>query len=154
MFQESTQFLAIASTLQEFSFLPSLIYRFNASPQVILHTHTHTHTHKWSPKFTQRDFPGRSVVKNPPANAGDKSQSLVRDDSISLGRAEPVLQSPGSTATEPKSCNYLGLNALEPMLHNKRSRHEEKPWQLASNPCLSQLQNILYSNKETAKPNE
>ena len=60
--------------------------------QVILHTHKKKP--KRSPKFTQRDFPGHSVVKNPPANAGNKSQSLVRDDSISLGRAEPVLQSP------------------------------------------------------------
>ena len=151
MFQESKQFLAIASTLQEFSFLPSLIYRFNASPSDF--AQKKKQKKKRSPKFTQRDFPGQSVVKNPPANAGDKSQSLVRDDSISLGRAEPVLQSPWATATEPKCCNYLSLNALEPMLHNKRSRHEEKPWQLASSPCLSQLQKTLYSNKRTAKPN-
>ena len=28
------------------------------------HTHTHTHAHTWG-------FPGRSVIKNPPANSGD-----------------------------------------------------------------------------------
>ena len=100
-------------------------------PQVILHTHTKKKTKQKtkktpSPKFTQRGFPGHSVVKNPPANAGDKSQSLVRDDSISLGRAEPVLQGPGATATEPKCCSSLSLSALAPMLHNRRSHHEDK----------------------------
>ena len=44
MFQESKQFLAIASTLQEFSFLPSLIYRFNAFPSDFAHTHKKTKT--------------------------------------------------------------------------------------------------------------
>ena len=31
------------------------------------HTHTHTHTHT----YIYMGFPGGSVVKNPPANAGD-----------------------------------------------------------------------------------
>ena len=31
-------------------------------------------------KYMDRDFPGSAVVKNPPANAGDTVQSLVRED--------------------------------------------------------------------------
>ena len=40
---------------------------------------------------------------------------------------EPVLYSPEASATESMSCNYWSLQALEPMLHNKRGHRNEKP---------------------------
>ena len=50
--------------------------------------------------------------KNPPANAG--VQSLVQEDPTCRG------------ATKSIHHNY-SICALEPMLHNKRSHHNEKP---------------------------
>ena len=40
---------------------------------------------------------------------------------------EPVLQSPGATTTELSSHNYWSPQALEPVLHSKRSHCNEKP---------------------------
>ena len=37
-----------------------------------------------------RDFPGGAVVKNPPANAGDTAQALVREDPTCHGATKPV----------------------------------------------------------------
>ena len=48
------------------------------------------------------DFPGESVVRNPPANAGDMGSSLLWEDFICRG-------------------------ATKPMLRNKRSHHNKKP---------------------------
>ena len=36
-----------------------------------IHTHTHTHTFIHTYTYTHVGFPGGSVVKNPPASAGD-----------------------------------------------------------------------------------
>ena len=40
---------------------------------------------------------------------------------------EPVLQSPGVTATEPTCCSYWSLHILEPVLGNRRSHCNERP---------------------------
>ena len=40
---------------------------------------------------------------------------------------EPGLLSLGATITEPMCCNCWSPSTLEPMLHNKRSHHSEKP---------------------------
>ena len=48
----------------------------------VLYTHTHTHRH------TYRGFPGGSVVKNPPAKAGDiGSISGLGEDPMKEGMA-------------------------------------------------------------------
>ena len=57
---------------------------------------------------------GSSVIKNPPANAGDAGK--VPDPeripyapeklSLSTTTTEPVLQSPGATTTGPTCCTY------------------------------------------------
>ena len=61
------------------------------------------------------DFPGGTMTKSPPANAGDtRIQPLVQEDSTCLGANKPMHQ------------NY-GACALEPVLHNKRSHCNEKP---------------------------
>ena len=40
--------------------------------------------------------------------------------SLYITTIEPVLQSPGTTTTEPKGHKYWNPYTLEPMLHNKR----------------------------------
>ena len=49
------------------------------------HKHTQTHTHK----CTHSGFPGVSVVKNPPANAGDTSSTPGSGRSPGGGDGQP-----------------------------------------------------------------
>ena len=51
------------------------------------------------------DFPGGTVVKNPPANAGDTSSSpgLRRSHRPCAKTTEPALQSPQATTTEARA---------------------------------------------------
>ena len=81
-------------------------------------------------------FPGGAVVKNPPANAVDKGSSPGREDPTCHGATKPVRHNYWACALEPMSHNYwaralepMSHNywALEPMLHNKGSHHNEKP---------------------------
>ena len=63
----------------------------------------------------QRDFPGGPVISNTSANAGDK---------------DSILGTRGSQMTHSNWANVPQTTAtthLEPMLHNKRSHHNEKP---------------------------
>ena len=80
------------------------------------------------------DFPGGTVVKNPPANAGDMGSSPVREDPTCSRTAKPVGHNCWACALEPTSHNYwarvpqlLKPTHLEPVLHNKRSHCNEKP---------------------------
>ena len=69
------------------------------------------------------DFPGGTADKNLPANAG--STCLISG----LGRFL-ILQGNWARASQLPSLrvvNYWSLCALEPVLHNKRSHHNEKP---------------------------
>ena len=73
-----------------------------------------------------RDFPGGTVVKNPPANAGDMGS--VREDPTGRRAAKPMHHNYWACALEPANHNYwarvsqlLKPACLEPMLHNKRS---------------------------------
>ena len=78
-------------------------------------------------------FPDDSVVKNPLSNAGSMDSILIWEDPT-CHRAikpkhpttEPVLQSPGTAATEPHT-TATEAQVLEPMLCNKRSHCCEKP---------------------------
>ena len=84
-------------------------------------------------KITALSFPGGSVVKNPPTNAGDnrfdswsrKIPHAKEQLSPCPTAIEPVL-SLGTTTTAPVHCNYGGPNTLGPMSHSERS-HNEKP---------------------------
>ena len=73
-------------------------------------------------EMEEQDFPGGTVDRNPPANAGDRDSILVQEDSTCLG------------ATKPLPHNYwarllqlLKSKRLEPMFCNKRSLRNEKP---------------------------
>ena len=63
----------------------------------------------------QGDFPGGPVTKNPPAR--------VEDTSLILGWEIPQCR----RATKPMCHNYWA-HSLEPMSHNKRNHHKEKPY--------------------------
>ena len=67
-------------------------------------------------------FSGDSVVKNPPANAGDEFDPWSRKIPHAMKQLNP-----GVPTTEPSSCNYWSPRGLEPVLHNKRSHRKEKP---------------------------
>ena len=77
-------------------------------------------------KYRGRDFPGGTVVKNPPANAGDTglSPGLGRSHMPRSNWArKPQLLSLCSRAHEPQ---LLKPACLEPVLRNKRSHHNKK----------------------------
>ena len=69
----------------------------------------------WSYKYCFRDFPGGPVVKNPPANAGDKGSIP------SLGRS---YMPRGNKTNVPQ---FLKPLCLEPVLRNKKSHCIGKP---------------------------
>ena len=60
-------------------------------------------------------FPGGAVVENPPANAGDTGSSP------GLGRSHVTAEQLGPWATIAEPAH------LEPVLHNKRGRDNERP---------------------------
>ena len=73
------------------------------------------------------DFPGGAVVKNLSANAGDTGSipGLGRSHMLRSNEAHaPQLLSLRSRAHEPQ---LLKPSCLEPVLHNNRSHHYEKP---------------------------
>ena len=75
-----------------------------------------------------RDFPGGTVLKNLPANAGDKRSSPGLGSSHMSRSNEaraPQLLSRHSRAREPQLLKPSAC--LEPMLRNKKSHCNEKP---------------------------
>ena len=57
-------------------------------------------------KAKRLSFPGGSVIRNQPANAGTWVCSLIQGDPTCCGVAKPVLQSLGAIITEPMGHNY------------------------------------------------
>ena len=69
--------------------------------QIPSHTHTYTHTHIHTRIiYRALDFPGVSVVKNLPINAGDS------------GSVPGLGRSPGEGNDNPLQCSYLE-NAMD-----------------------------------------
>ena len=81
-------------------------------------------------------FHGGSVVKNPPANAGDTGLIPVWEDSTCHGGTVPGHHNYWTHTLEPSRHNCWNLHALEPMLHSKRVA-----------PCLSQMRESPHSNR-------
>ena len=76
------------------------------------------------------------MVKNPPANAGDKGlipawsgkiPHAAEQLSPCATTTEPVLYNPCATTTEASEPQLPKPACLEPVLRNKRSHHNEKP---------------------------
>ena len=101
-----------------------------------------------SKKTKVRDFPGGSVVKTLPANAGVIG-SVPGQGRYHMPRSNeahvPQLLSQSSRAHEP----YL----LKPVLHNKRSHHNEKlaHHNRVASSCCNQRK-PTQSNEDPAEP--
>ena len=74
------------------------------------------------PKTRARGFPGGSVVKNLPTSAGDTGS--IPDLGSSHKAYSPQLLSLCSRARELQLLKFVHP---EPVLHNKRRHHSEKP---------------------------
>ena len=82
---------------------------------------------EWIKRKHDLNFPGGTMDKNPPANAGDtgsipgprKILYAVEQLNPCTTTTEPEIQSPGASTTEAPR--------LEPGTHNKRRHHNEKP---------------------------
>ena len=109
-------------------------------------------------------FPGGSVVKNLPANAGDtgsipdlrrsyvpQSSSAVCHNYWACARAQELqVLNPCVATTEPMCSNYWNPHALEPMRWNKKKPLQWKACtlQLESLPCLPHLEKSPRSNED------
>ena len=122
--------------------------------------------HKWITinfilRIQLEDFPGGTVVKNLPANAGARVQALVQEDPTCRGATKPMCYNYWVCALEPVSHNYwaqapqlLKPMCLEPLLCNKRSHHHEKS-AMKSSPHAQQLEKARTHQRRpnTAKKN-
>ena len=75
---------------------------------------------------SSRGFPGGSVVKNLPANAGNMGLILVWEDPTCHRAAKPMWHHYWACALEPKGYNCWSPCALKPVLCNTRSHCNEK----------------------------
>ena len=76
-----------------------------------------------------KDFPGGSVVKNLPANAGDTVQSRIREDPTCHGSAKPIHHNDQACALKPGNYNY-GAHVPQlpkPMCSRAHAPQQEKP---------------------------
>ena len=93
------------------------------------------------------DFPDGSVVKNPPAIAGDMASIPAGKIPHAVEQLKPIHHSCWAYALEPGSHNYwnhmpqlLKSEPLEPVLCNKPLQWEAVTPQLESSLCLPQLE--------------
>ena len=81
-------------------------------------------------KLDFRDFPGGTMVKNPPANAGGtRVRSLVREDLTCRRATKPMRHNYWACSLEPACHNYWSLRATTTEAHMPRARapQQEKP---------------------------
>ena len=106
-------------------------------------------------------FLGGSVVKNPPANAGDMGwipdlgRSHIMEQLSPCARiTEPVLQSWGAAITEPMCGSLLKPTHLEFLLCNKRSYGNVKPMHCTQRvaPAHRDQRKTPPSNEDSAQP--
>ena len=99
-------------------------------------------------KKQTQGFPGGSVVKNPPTNAGEyRVRSLIQEDPIGL---QATTHNYWACVLEPGRCDYWARvpQLLKPTHLRAHALKKEKPWQweartprLESSPCSLQLEN-------------
>ena len=68
---------------------------------------------------TKLNFPGGSVVKNLPANAGDTGLISGREDPTCCGAPKSMCPNYGGCALGPASCNYGSPCSENPVQCNK-----------------------------------
>ena len=104
-------------------------------------------------KITPRRFPGGSV-KNLPANTGDTGSILGLGKTPHAAEQLSLCSRAWGPTTELTCYKYWSPCPLEPMLHNKRRHHNEKPvhhnQRVAS--ALWNQKKLTCSNKDPAQP--
>ena len=93
-------------------------------------------------KLFWKGFPGGSVVKNPPVNAGDTGLIPGPASSQTQQTTQPA-------TTQCHNCCW-SLHALEPVLSNERSQLKETPAQWESR--APQREESPRSNEDPAQP--
>ena len=79
--------------------------------------------------------------------------SMTQEDPMCQGATKPVGHNRLTCALEPGSRKYWSPHALEPVLSNKRSYHNEKPaLKLESGPQSPQLEKGLHSSEDPTQP--
>ena len=76
---------------------------------------------------------------------GTQVQTPVQEDSTCCEATKPICPNYWACALEPERCNYWSPRTLEPMVHNKRSHHHEKPGH-------SNWRKLKCSNKDPVRP--
>ena len=105
--------------------IPSEILHTNTHTHTPTHTHTHTHTELVA-KLVLLDFPGRTVEKNPPANAGDVG-SIPGWARFPM----PCAPTPGAVCSRVHEPQLLSSSTAITEAHVPRARalQQEKPSQ-------------------------
>ena len=86
---------------------------------------------------------------------GTQVRALAREDPICRGETKPMHHNYWAWALEPASHNYwahvpqlLKPTCLEPVLHSKRSHHNEKPTHHNEDPNTAKNKNKLINLKK------
>ena len=103
-------------------------------------------------KGTGLGFPGGSVVKKLPANAGDMGLILLGGDPTCLKATKPLCLNYWACAQEPESCNSSAhVKTTHPracaLLQEKPPHWEDQAPQLENSPCSPQVEKSLYRAK-------
>ena len=86
--------------------------------------------------FHEYNFPGSPVVKNSPANAGTRIQSLVQEDPTRHGATKPAHHNYRARALEPESHSHWRPCARSPCSAKEMLPQLAGPaLQLEGSPC-------------------
>ena len=108
-----------------------------------------------------KGFAGGSVVKNPPASAGDMGSIPGLGQSRMPQDNKAMSHNYWACALEPRSCNYGAHvpQVRKPTCLRAHAPQQEKPlqWeartlQLERSPCSAQFEKSLGSNEDPAQP--
>ena len=108
-----------------------------------------------------RGFPGGSVVKNCLPMQETRVWSPIQEDLTRHSSTNPVQHNywacapqPANRNTESTCCDCWSSHVLEPVPHNKRSHHHEKPmhWnQRAASTCHNRRKACIATRPSTGK---
>ena len=125
------------TVLQSFEILLLSLWLLSSSSYLVLIIIDASFIRETQIRFIKRNiwgFPGGTVVKNPPANAGAQVQALVWEHPTWRGATKPMCHNYCVCTLEPANQNYwahvsqlLKPARLEPVLRNKSSHRNEKP---------------------------
>ena len=84
-----------------------------------------------------RGFPGGSVVKNPPGNAGDVGSTLIREDPTCCKADKPMSHSYWTCALEAGSLNYWSPPALSSTAREVTTVEDHAPPRKVAPACCN-----------------